>query len=97
MEHFFNHFGCKTAICWPYWNGKSPRVLGGLPPWSPPPSPVSAAPHPCGATAWVRGAWVRGAVGAAGSPPLGRTSSGGAVYWNGKCPLGAAYWNEMAP
>eukprot|EP00661_Eupelagonemidae_sp_cell13_P024888 gene24888-biopygen17954 len=58
---------------------------------SPPPSPVSAAPHPCGATVWVRGA-----VGAAGSPPLGRTSSGGAVYWNGKCPLGAAYWNEMA-
>eukprot|EP00661_Eupelagonemidae_sp_cell13_P008444 gene8444-biopygen21155 len=35
--------------------------------------------------------------GGAGSPPLGRTSSGGAVYWNGMCPLGAAYWNGMAP
>eukprot|EP00661_Eupelagonemidae_sp_cell13_P015581 gene15581-biopygen21722 len=35
-ELFFNHFGCKAAICLPvYWNGKTPRCLGG-PPLEPP-------------------------------------------------------------
>eukprot|EP00661_Eupelagonemidae_sp_cell13_P012768 gene12768-biopygen4966 len=60
--------------------------VGALPPPLFRLHPIPAAP-----------VWVRGAVGAAGSPPLGRTSSGGAVYWNGMCPLGAAYWNGMAP
>eukprot|EP00661_Eupelagonemidae_sp_cell13_P013096 gene13096-biopygen23021 len=66
------------------------------PPWSPPPSPVSAAPHPCGATVWVRGA-----VGAAGSPPLGRTSSGGAALWHAEDVIfevfSEHFWRFMEP